>query len=428
MGQESVCAAYAAGTLPTDAPKQSYAMQIALTVDTNVTTVQSVYTQMDTVLQTRIAPLLLNCVDNRRRRRTMRTWLLHRQRRGRRERLLQTDNATEYVNVVFDNVIQNTQRKYRYSHCAVEYQFSFWTFDSHGLLTRTTENCSSSTAAANVECVPSIIGTNLYYYGDEPTTFGEQLRQAILIWNFDINGLLGFGEVQVEEVASPEPAVNEPDNNSTTSNNTSTNTTTEPPPAASVSSPTPGPRTRASPPSGTVSGIQNNESRDRSVNPGAFVAAAVAALTLMLVAVFVAKRQRDRSTDSISKHREFHDDEDNDSDLGNETDDNTAVTPIPAMTPQSPPPQQRLAYIVGDDESWNTGRSSAMGQEILASSALTELLQHGPHVTCSSPNCEVCELKRQMGTKFVASSAAMDSPPREELPPRRYEAEDTVSL
>jgi hypothetical protein len=240
--------------------------------------------------------------------------------------------------------------------------------------------------------------------------------------------LLGFGEVQVEEVVPPEPAVNEPDNNSTSSN-TTTNNATEPP-AASESAPTPGPRTRASPPVGTVAaGIQNNASRDRSVNPGAFVAAAVAALTLMLVAVFVAKRQRDRSTDSISKHREFHDDEDNDSDLGNETDDNTAMTPIPA-TPQSPPPppQQRLAYIVGDDESWNTARSSAVGQEILASPALTELLQHGPHVTCSSPNCDVCELKRQMGTKFVASNAAMDSPPREELPPRRYEAEDTVSL
>jgi hypothetical protein len=291
-----------------------------------------------------------------------------------------------------------------------------------------TENCTSSTVAANVECVPSIIGTNLYYFGDEPTTFGEQLRQAILIWTFDIDGLLGFGEVQVEEVAPPEPAVNEPDTNSTTSNGTGT--TAEPPPAASESAPTPGPRTRASPPVTTVAGIQNNESRDRSVNPGAFVAAAMAALALMLVAVFVAKRQRDRSTDSISKHREFHDDEDNDSDLGNETDDNTAMTPIPATTPQSPPPpQQRLAYIVGDDESWNTGlSSSAMGQEMLASPALTELLQHGPHVTCSSPNCEVCELKRQGGTKFVASSAAMDSPSREELPPRRYEAEDTVSL
>jgi hypothetical protein len=55
---------------------RSYAMQIALMVDTSVTLVQSVYTQMDTVLQTRIVLLLLKCVNNRQRQ-AMCTWLLH---------------------------------------------------------------------------------------------------------------------------------------------------------------------------------------------------------------------------------------------------------------------------------------------------------------------------------------------------------------
>lgn len=98
VGQESVCRAFEAGTAPTAGPRQSQTVQLTLNVvrqnDTNSNR-QAIYNRMDAAFKTSLAPLLLNCASDRR--------LLRQEKRQ-----LQTDNSTEYVNIVFGNMTQNT--------------------------------------------------------------------------------------------------------------------------------------------------------------------------------------------------------------------------------------------------------------------------------------------------------------------------------
>ena len=188
-----------------------------------------------------------------------------------------------------------------------------------------------------------------------------------------------------------------------------------------IGTPTPGPVNRQASPV-AVSGIQNSQSNGSSVNPGAFVAAAVAVLTLVLVSLFVVRRHRNSSADSQSKHREFTDDED---DLGHETDENTAMSPAGPV---------RKSYVVSDnslEDSFYSGRSGGEGQEIYKAvdrSRQQRDFRYEPHDECSSPNCEACEMKRRSGTKFVAADTGIQSLITQDLPPREYEADDTVSL
>jgi hypothetical protein len=251
---------------------------------------------------------------------------------------------------------------------------------------RSSANC---TAASGV-CVPSIIKSDLYYYGDAPVGFGDSLRQAILYWPFNINGLNGFGDIQVAQ------------GDGGSSNGV----------VPSDVAPTPGPVDRGAPP---LVASQQSES-GRGGNPGAFVAAAVAALTLVLVALFVVRRSRSSSSDSLSKHREFTNDED---DLGNETDENTANTP------------PRKSRIVGDgslDDSWNSGYT-ASGRQLQYEGYKTRLqdFQQEPHHECGSATCEACAIDRERGTQFVLADLGM-GPTMQNLPPRVYAADDTVNL
>lgn len=105
--------------------------------------------------------------------------------------------------------------------------------------------------------------TNIAYYGDEPTSFPETLERSLLFWDWDeIVGYRGFGDVGVLETESGD----EPSGESN-----STNTTTD---------------------GGDVSGVERGASQDpEGVNPGAFVAIGVAAVTLLLVGVFVMQRR-----------------------------------------------------------------------------------------------------------------------------------------
>jgi hypothetical protein len=92
--QQSVCDAFAAGKAPTTAPRQNFAVSIALNIDqgANETTI---YQQMGKILRGNIAPMLLKCGSGRRRG-------LRRQLQG---------NATEYVNLVFTDPARNTTGK-----------------------------------------------------------------------------------------------------------------------------------------------------------------------------------------------------------------------------------------------------------------------------------------------------------------------------
>lgn len=281
---------------------------------------------------------------------------------------------------------------------------------------RLSGNCTQP--VANTVCFPSTIKSNLYYIGDKPIGFEEKLRQAILFWTFNVEGLKGFGNVTVDRVDNEGGNVNPSD-----------------------VTPTPVPLDRGIPPV-AITGIQDTQASGNGVNPGAFVATAVAALTLVLVALFVIRRHRDKSSDSISKHQELTDDEidlgneTDEIDLGNETDDYTTMTRAP------PPPQK--SYVVGDtsvDGSWITSRSAGEGQEVYAAAVAQhpgyadfsrtreqEDYRHDPYHNCSSPNCVECEMKRQSGTKFVAADHGIDTSITQHLPPREYEADDTVSL
>jgi len=215
------------------------------------------------------------------------------------------------------------------------------------------------------------------------------------MWPFNIPGFLGFGNLVVSEGSDPPSIV------------TSTPT---------VSPGDDGDR------DGDAIGIDKDTSPEgSSVNPGAFVAAGVAALTLVILALFVARRRRN-SDESLSKHRELADDDDGDMSTDDETMQNvTAVTP------------PRKSYIVGENESlqsWGSREVGEDGQEVFVANVSALDYRHSPHHMCSSPNCEMCEQKRQEGTRFVMADSGMDQHasfvPSESA--RQYEHEDTVDL
>ncbi len=202
----------------------------------------------------------------------------------------------------------------------------------------------------------------VYYGGPEPIGYGSLLKKALLYQDFSsVTGLKGFGSMKLENVSSGDP-----------------------PSEDSVDS------TSRSSPSG------NN------LNPVAFVSAAVAALVVVLLALFFIRRRR-RSSDSVSKHRELTDDED---DLGFET-DGEAVTP------------PRKSYVLGedDDTTYNLPRPESTAR-------------HGPDEECSSPTCEICEARRQSGTRFLIAENGVEQInsrlPRDSY--RNYQADDTVDL
>lgn len=271
---------------------------------------------------------------------------------------------------------------------------------------------SCTQTQANVNCVPVIIKSDLYYLGAAPVQFGGKLRQALLSANFSIDGLLSVGDLQVQQSAGGTPGK-----------------------ATSVGSPTPAPGSnRGTPTPVAVSGIQGTTPNNggSQANAGAFVAASVAALTLVLVALFVVRRHRNNMSDSVgSKHRELTDDE---GDLENETDDISGISP-PRSTP-------RKAYVVSDaslDESWNSNyvRSPTVeiGQEVYLptqnrnSQAMMQprnyLLE--PHHECASPDCPTCGMARQYGTTTFIPTDDSEAHTHD-MPVRNYSAKDTVDL
>jgi hypothetical protein len=122
MGQESICAAFAAGRSPTLGPRQGHVVRLALNVrnETQIGQLQSIYRQMDAILQQRIAPLLLNCVDQRRRTKSG-------MRHGRRAQITtERSNRTEYVNAVFGNTTREPQSTYMCSIVCLTSCMSPW--------------------------------------------------------------------------------------------------------------------------------------------------------------------------------------------------------------------------------------------------------------------------------------------------------------
>jgi hypothetical protein len=239
-----------------------------------------------------------------------------------------------------------------------------------------TGSCTQS--SENSTCVPSIFGSEVYYFGDEPVGFDESLRQALLFSTFDIEGLQNFADIEVTPVDSV---------------------------GDSNPAPAPGPSDRGVTPTDTNS-VETTQQSKNGPSPGVSVAVAVSVLALVLAAVFVARRQRGaRSVDSQSKHIEFTDDFHDD--VGAETaDDNSANSPIP------PAPQK--SYILSDqsfDDSWNTSarRSTNEGQEVYAASITSSARQ-----------------RQKPQTTFVEADGP--DPRLMNLPKRFYEAEDTVNL
>ena len=82
----SVCEAYLLGAAPTDTPSQNHTTLFSMNVDVG-SDINSIYSQMGTVLREQIGPLLLDCVSERR---------LRVQRKDQ-------ENATELVNVLFSD-------------------------------------------------------------------------------------------------------------------------------------------------------------------------------------------------------------------------------------------------------------------------------------------------------------------------------------
>ena len=85
VGQASVCEAYRLGAAPTDAPSQNHTTMITMNVDVG-SDVNSIYSQMGTILREEIGPMLLDCVERR--------LMVHRK---------EQENATELVNIVFSD-------------------------------------------------------------------------------------------------------------------------------------------------------------------------------------------------------------------------------------------------------------------------------------------------------------------------------------
>lgn len=236
-------------------------------------------------------------------------------------------------------------------------------------------------AIADTKCIPVQVNATVFYMGTEPPMAGGKLRQALfLLPAGSITGFQGWGEIAVLAPG-------------------------ETPRATSPTTPA------------TDRGVNPASEENKGVEPGksansiAFVAAAAGSLVVILAALFLIRKRRKQS-EKADQIRELTDDE---YDLGMETNDESYDD---GYREETAVPKQ--AYVLNDEFSTHESKN---GHEVYRN------VRHGPYETCSSPSCDMCEAKRQEGTRFIVANSFDEKHRRStSSSSRRYAARDTVQF
>lgn len=142
----------------------------------------------------------------------------------------------------------------------------------------------------------------------------------------------------------------------------------------------------------------------------------------------------DSMTASQMKHRQMTDDED-------DIEHDIAVAPdaqlsanITVLSADNP----RVAHIVGEPNSvistWSDNYTDVGSEDDHASESGNEdvFAFHAKEEWCSSPNCELCEMKRQQGLRFVRTTTKSSDEGSGNVAitndNRDYPAQDTIEL
>jgi hypothetical protein len=213
------CGAIAAGTARTDGgSSQSFAVSANLIIDGTVP-IQTILNEIQRVLQLEVAPALAGCISNVRRRRLQQATNIFNVLFGAPEAMI---DGKEVVSVRFYDMY---------------YLGNFLTIvSSSSSVDQCTSALADTVANANVSCLSSLMGTDVYYTGNDPAGFLDALRAAISArGNFNINGLLGILGPQVTAVPTTGDGTTNgdgttinPDGSITTTNPDGTTTTTNP--------------------------------------------------------------------------------------------------------------------------------------------------------------------------------------------------------
>jgi hypothetical protein len=168
-----------------------------------------------------------------------------------------------------------------------------------------------------------------------------------------------------------------------------------------------------------VAGLQGNMAvANQGLTPGGAVGIAFAGVVLLIGIGFIARRGNNRTyerDDTLLKLINTQD----------EDDDETLFRPTEITS------KNRVAHILGEDESFMTGEGSNVEvKPLYADNRLGEnncSLRDGDHHFCASPNCEQCERKRQQGVVFVHTTSCLTEDSG--VPSQRsYQTHDTVDL
>lgn len=180
-----------------------------------------------------------------------------------------------------------------------------------------------------------------------------------------------------------------------------------------------------SPTGGNAIQDDTGEEAKESTRAGPYIGAAAGALALLLLMILFVRISRKHQDDEEVSHLKLEDDDG----------DDTFVQEL-ASDDGTPERQyhSRDAHVIGENDSifsdWTgyTGKRPMYGgyDNGVNNGRLGHVSTDVHH--CSSATCEVCELKRQQGVNFIATSNPSHPGSLPNGASREYAADDTVSL
>jgi MYXO-CTERM domain-containing protein len=338
---------------------------------------------------------------------------------------------------------------YDWSHCL--------TIVSSSVIDQCTSALADTEANANLSCLETMIGTTVYYQGNDPLGFLEALRAAISArGNFGIDGLLGILGPQVTLVGTDDGTGTgtDGDGTGTGTNGDGTGTGTN---GDGTGTGTNGDGTgtgttgdgtgttgdgTGNTGDGTGTGANGNDNvvagaeapEDPSINRGndgvsvgTTVGVTAAGLALALLVLLLAGRRRrhakeEKVEEGASMHRQFTDEEDDDDSYTRDMDAGAY--------------DKNIAHVVSDEDDSVVIRWGETGDQPIYSEPIESILAADDmkfameNHSCSSPSCKICAKKAEegVGVRFIATPRSSNVPAPLSRDSRSYLSNDTVDL
>ena len=165
-------------------------------------------------------------------------------------------------------------------------------------------------------------------------------------------------------------------------------------------------------------------------NYGLIVGATAGALFVSLLALLLFRRKSEQRNESEAtralKHRQFTEDEDDMHSGRGDTEDGMSKPPIARVINDSDDGTIETSYVSSNRSGQRpVALPVPFDKDEIHALSLAEIEAH----ECSSPNCEICEAKRQRGAiHFVRASVDSLNGAVRSLPSRQYVSNDTVEL